>query len=814
VAQFNPGVPDTNDPNYLSYSRPISTPESDKSAVYAGQAKEFEGKKSQYLGEAKQYEGKAEAYEGQAYEALFKGLGDIFTSSVKTADNIIKSQIDSEIYSSVDAQRTTYTKQLEEMGKGPAPQVNPQPELLADEFSGQSRKASTPREIEEGIDNARSMVSARENGKMTQTEYIRNVNMLATRLRTQYSGHRDYIDTKMAEVTGMNPANAYIKSMINDINATQAALQSGKNKIESVLLKAVDEVPGFQNYYLAWKAGNISDEQALTKLNQAQSWKYDLQKKEAQLKDRKGTLEENRINDSQSLSDIAGQRINMFLGGIETRIPADMRERIAKGEPVDPAAAQAVARGLTAQYNALYQSLYRDGVRLGMHKSNSLGADNLSKEIHLQLAPVKEYIKALDSGDTSAAVAISRQNSAIVDSSQNRMLNSPDALGVAVRAGAAAKQAGGDVLVGKITAGVLDKGLTSGTEAWLERELKIMAGKPANPTDPNALPDTRTPKQIIDTAKKAKVANPRINQVLVDQIDHISDPKIGDDAKINLIRSFTDPANANFVSEFSKDRWNTPDGLYKNGAKWIKGRYETFSKLTSPKTVESIKRLAEQKDPALFKQYTDYIQTSFSKELFSRELRDLNTIQETKGLKLTWHTEEKQFYMNYEPNAKGKGGNLDPMEAQQRYQFYKPGLDRLNTAIQGMSNVARAAGQDVDTYLFKLFRDNGVTHDGKQAGLPSAMMTAMYTGNQGARALNFAPDQLPSSGNVGPFARVGSVDSFLAPSSGSVAPARNNAPASPGRAPRGNLTDTDVISIGRTGDTEDAFSRINPNYGR
>src|SRR5688500_17339419 len=99
MAKFNPDIQPTRDPSYLGYSRPIPQPESDKSAAYKGQSQE--------------YLGKSEQYEGQGLEVLFKGIGDAFTSGIKTADALIRESIRNETYAKATDIKEEYTRQLE-----------------------------------------------------------------------------------------------------------------------------------------------------------------------------------------------------------------------------------------------------------------------------------------------------------------------------------------------------------------------------------------------------------------------------------------------------------------------------------------------------------------------------------------------------------------------------------------------------------------------------------------------------------------------------------------------------------------------------
>src|SRR5688572_23739107 len=246
MAQFNPNVPDSRDPNYLSYSRPISSPESNRTAEYEGNVAKYKGQAALHEGEADMYLGKAAQYTGQGLEALFKGIGDIFATGVKAADTYIKKNIDQDVYTMVDAERNAYTAELERAKEPGALPIGAMtgpalvdPKAVPKEGSMNILNAEAqpiPQGIEQGISRISQLVEARQNGKLSETPYIGNLNSVAKALRAQYPGHRDYIDSKIAEVTGMTPANAYVRSLVHDLNAAMAGTKNDRDKLVDNLI--------------------------------------------------------------------------------------------------------------------------------------------------------------------------------------------------------------------------------------------------------------------------------------------------------------------------------------------------------------------------------------------------------------------------------------------------------------------------------------------------------------------------------------------------------------------------------------------------
>lgn len=801
---INPAIQPTTDPNYLGYSRGISTPESNKTAIYAGQAEAYKGEAAKHLGEAKGYEGQAEASRSQGLGQLFSGLGDIIQSSAKVADQYIKAQIDASAYSTVDAQTTKYRDaikahidNLPQNVPSVAPVARPDDITINDttsatDFSGQRRGpvAAVPAEVQDSVDRAETLVNARRNGKaLSHSAYLANLNAELKSIRSRYPGHREYIDQRFSQITGMNVANAEIRSLSQDYAASVQALNAGQNKLETKILSHTDDVPGLHDDYLMWKQGKMDDRTILGKINEWVSYKSKLDAWKAYREFNKGTIEENHQRAVQDLSEMSGMHVNTMFNSVINRLPKGVWERVQRGEQIDPTLGNQVAETLRGARDGAFQSIYADAVKIGLHRSNYLGAQNLTNEINAQLAPFDNAIDRLTKGDTSAIGSVARQTASIIDVTANKQLTAPGSLGVYNREIAAARKNGGDFFQQKIIEATVGKGLLQDTEAYLERQITGLAVTP----DPNT---SRTPKAIIDGAQRNGVAIPEFNKAVVDSYDLVLDAKVGDKAKLSMIYGLVSGKNAGFISKFSEDRWNTSNGLYKNGAEWITGKYDTFSKLTRPTFASEVKRISERHDPTLFPTYVDWVKTTFSKELFPREIRNLSTIVETKGLQLNWDPDGKRFWLDRDPRVTDR---LDPSSIVNRKAYFDPMIRRLNQGISALVNVGKVAGaESIDGDILTLLDLNGVNFRGSD--IPAQMGRAIISGRTGAEekpgggVMKFTDEQLPSSGSLSGFL-ANPTGSFSRSRATNPPAVRNNAPATRGGTPRGNLSDSEILGI-------------------
>jgi len=68
-------------------------------------------------------------------------------------------------------------------------------------------------------------------GKVNDTQYTMQVNSLLKQLRTQYPGFKDYIDTEMKSYSGIDPANAVMKNLLEDINHNATNAKSNMTRL-------------------------------------------------------------------------------------------------------------------------------------------------------------------------------------------------------------------------------------------------------------------------------------------------------------------------------------------------------------------------------------------------------------------------------------------------------------------------------------------------------------------------------------------------------------------------------------------------------
>lgn len=154
----------------------------------------------------------ARAAQNQATGELLTNAGRLFSTAVQTADQLIEMDIKETVGEYVEPirQEQTYLRSLEKARLDP----------------------NTPQEIRDVLNKSERLTAARNAGKLSDTHYWAQLDILSRQLRSRYPTYRDTIDSNFAQITGNIPANALKNSLENEIAAFTKAGDSDEEKID------------------------------------------------------------------------------------------------------------------------------------------------------------------------------------------------------------------------------------------------------------------------------------------------------------------------------------------------------------------------------------------------------------------------------------------------------------------------------------------------------------------------------------------------------------------------------------------------------
>lgn len=711
-AVFNPQVQPANDPNYLGYSKGIEGGFGvDKSA-------------------------------GISLETAGKGLEE----GASIVDTGIKDYLKDNIRSTVEKQRDDYTQYLVTLKN--IAQTNTIPGAgTSDSIMDANASADIPDGLQAGLDRAKSLAAAGNTGnRINDTLYSANLASAASELRTKWGGYKDYIDQKFSEYSGFNPANAYYKNLMQDINTLAANANKDKNGVNAIINDAVKsgDVPDADKIWSLHKAGKLSDDEAIHQVFQARSLKASAVAMEAARTARKGDRDDTAAVATRDFTKEFGDNVNRSMDliqvGTGTKSLKDsvnwLTSMSQNPDAADPKQVQAVVTALQAKRSELANSgmvraTERDST--GQTYATRMGGmGRVKEEIEGNLAGLDEYIKSVNNQQWGIGTYVQRRMAAQSDIDQRSLLEHPT-LGPSMRKIQTLQKIAptyGDVFVKAGLVGNVSEDLNT-----YFSEKRIDAA-----TQPDFLSGkVNTMKKDFNDIDNKVGNNPKYTDKDVAKLKNevfnipktIADPKAPLEVKANIARHAFDPENIGILQGIKTDYTDPTTGRI------VPGKYSAFTRMTSPDITDGMDavRKSTQDGPQLYENYKTWTQTEFQK-LFREDLTNLNDLKNP-NIHIGWSSGEN----GQPPRLKllDQNGNDYKSTNVQRYsgnnqtvQIQTPEeriVQRINSAMYNLHQVYRKDGEDTNMPILRDIMNNW-TPDEKTTGLPSKVMEAIILANK------------------------------------------------------------------------------------
>lgn len=720
MAVFNPQVQPTQDPNYLGYSKGIEGGYGvDKST-------------------------------GLALDTIGTGI----EGAANIADTGVKDYLKTNIRNTVEKERSDYTDYLETL-KGAA-LTNKIPGAGTDSIMDANASMDVPDGLQAGLDSAQSLAAASNTGnKINDTLYSARLAASASELRSKWGGYKDYIDQKFSEYSGMNPANAYYKNLMQDINTLANKGASDKNKVDNVLLEAVKagDVDGADRIWSLHKAGRISDDEAIHQVYLARSAKAAVAADEAARVARKGDRDDTAAVATRDFTKEFSGTVNRNMGliqvGTGTKSLSDavnwLTQMSQSPDAADPKQVQAVVTALNAKRDELYQTgLARASERdsTGQTYTTRMGGiGKVKEEIEGNLAGLDQYIKSVNNQQWGIGTYIQRRMQAQGDIDQRTLLEDPN-IGVPMRKVATLQKIApnyADVFVKAGLVGNLPEGLNT---YFNDKRIDIA-------TQPDFLSTgkTNTIKGMVDGIDKKIGTDPKYTSTDMAKLKNevfnipstIADPKADLNLKANIARGAFDPENIGVLQGIKMDY--TDPVTHKT----IPGKYSAFTRMTSPDISDSMDKIrkAVPDGPQLWDNYKNWTQTEFQK-LFREDLANLgstgqiNTINSK--IHIGWNSGENGQPPRIKlldqdgndlndvrtPGIMGQSSRTLVGEGTRQLQST---ITRINSAMYNLHQVYKKDGEDTNMPILRDLLQNW-TPGSDVSGLPGKVRDAILLANQ------------------------------------------------------------------------------------
>ena len=710
MAQFNPNVPATNDPNYLGYSRPITQPEADKT-----------------------------------FASLFSGIGNIISSGAQAVKDLSERAISQQLRQSIEPQRDEFIDQLQgtvtklaqanpqtaaAIAAGTPPPGTPgytaQPDTQSTDIMPYAEENKVNPSIQGGLDQIKQIQNAKTIKPELRTLYDGKMLAIAREMRARYPGQVDFIDQKISEITGGNPANKMITDSLASIQAYLAANQADKAKIEGFLLHNVGKIPNADLVYQYYK--NTGDAAgALRYINNANATKMKVEAKELNQKDSNLDRDERAQDSLQNLNLLASEHVastmdlatlNLTINGQKittgNQLLSKVQDIMSGKEKINErdtiAMAQAVAsleQRARVYLNNEATKVRPDGSTMQAKIDTKYGPDRTKQTIENYLTTTFGALRDnISKGRWDLAATNVEWSRAAISDKTREILDSPNGIGEVFRLQGAIEKISPNASQQFFNKMLENSGLTGNLKRFFDYEAMKIGAQP-DPNNPVTIRHSieRAQKIFPDTPKSTLA---KLNNNLINSVGTILSSGASDELKINTLKSAFDPYMKGFIGTVPMD---TVD---QNGRP-IPGKYSVFRRLTSPDILKEVIRLDQARPDLGIKQnYENWMRETFSFDLLGRDLPNMREMLSEPGVVIRYNSVDHRF----DAESSLPKQSTDPATrititrsrqvSNNRVAVVQRTLNRINYGMQSVMEYAKATGQDPEGYVLQLMANAGL----------------------------------------------------------------------------------------------------------
>lgn len=696
MAIFNPNIPDVNPPNYMNASRPI------------------------------------ESYQGDLTGGTaLKGFGDLLGNAIKGADDVIETTIQQGLYKAIDTQREAQTGALEQVaGISPQNRVGDiQPTISAADVN--PNYSSTPNDIIpgataplpaalQGLGQQVSNIQSGLTGKPAlSTYYTGRLDVVAKDFRAQYGdGYRPFIDKTVADITGMNPANEYLKELFTGIQSSLTKTQAEKEAALKEISSSAG-IPGAANIARQVSAGLPDPISAVV------AWKAPWSQIDYQLKQTqeansawKGSFENQVLYNKQTASGVADTVSNTLWNQTISSINktpqeiADWSYKVQTGE-IKPTQ-QDLDMYSQAMSAIAVQARQTTAAKLNASGVGAIiGPDEVKKQQDAAALKFEQVGQLFQNKDSGAAFAAERFIAAqTATNSQWLLKDSPQATFFNILS--AGTKMGGPGFVGMMT-----QDLVGGKYGQLDDTIKQYAtfNSLKLATTPNA-PLDKVFQDMSDkgVGKDAPSQRQAYSYFTTDLPAKIADPNIGIPARTQLAKNIF---NGDITSKFSNDSFDD------NGNQ-IPGKHTVLNNMTTPQIRDAVWNLSGNGTGPLWLQYKNWVSRNTS-ETLSTDVHDLAAITSNPDVKLTYDTDTHKFGSTNQSSPWSTSlWPLDPVRKANE-NILPQKLDLINQAMKAQVSIAEKEGRDPNAAVMQTMINLGL--DPRGVDMPSELMRTLVGPN-------------------------------------------------------------------------------------
>lgn len=679
-------------------------------------------------------------YEGNnTFGKTLEGAGSLFDTAVKGIDWAAKEGISEEVWNKVNAEREAYTGALEasyDAAGGKRPDAGPSPLT--------SNEPQAPAALDRSLKYVESVKNGFEAGKVNDTYYKARLTAIAKDMRSQYPGYRDYIDKKISSITGFDPANQQIVDLLADINTM--AGKKAEDKVKDLFWKRIDDediknVPGNTNIAAKVSRGEMTTEEGLRWIEEKTKPIYDLKvlERDAKTVNTRDGMAKTKVDRyfSKYISNDVANTINFLDEEGKTATVPQIRDYVDKvrtgaiknNPEMTRAYADIVDQHITRMRLkwAEHARTYRTDGNLSL--IDLLGQDEINKRIDAAVAPMNRILSDLRADKPTLALSTKETVKALQDAATNRMITENPKIANHLINTNVISTLGGETTLQKVMETHQLAENIGPMKEYFAVSAKAAAAQKIQPNPYGPV----TFKMNVEDPKVVGIPEAVSADQALKNVTFITDPSSKEEVKAGFAEYFFHPNNRGVLNKFGTN-----------------SAMEIWRSLTSASVSQEVARLAG-KYPEVANMQRDWVEHTFGTELFSREIKDISTIQLPQGASLKYETETHKFGIVMGGRDVTKDTSVLGPASGPSYRGYQ-GTDpnfrvlqtsvlRINEGIEGLANMAKAQGlkgEQVDAFVFTNLVQLG--YNPNMTNAPSmpighAFATAMETARNGKELL-------------------------------------------------------------------------------
>lgn len=764
MAPFNPPVQNKDPKEYDRESRgPVDVPNNinprgQEANQILPRGVEQGDRSAEYMGKSMAAATEAEASQSKGFGDLFAGIVSAGNFLMQGVDAVLKKKIENEVYSMANNEREFYTGDLEKLrGFTPEQRNFLNANASADALSGgggddvlSGGQGDDDDDLPTELGSLQGQLSTIQGGltagKISPIYYYGRLTAMAKDLRAKYPGHRQYIDQQFASVTGVNPANSYIGALMTDINRNMALAARTPNKSDyNKAVTFVQQRSGYQDAPQVMANIQSGNTGGLPPLVYAMQWghqrdraKADFELNNLRRNDAEGGSKERvRIATEQANGLVTGEVRNAIhnIMTSEGYTPAKLLDQMSRADQglVTDEENQRMLNTLVRVRQRIVSEVDRLGSTTTEGAKTSLKQDLGDKWngiITSNMFLLDDAIKNFSDKKYGPAYANANSILAMTADDTRKFYDNTGDLGKMGRFVNVVKGVAGETMYKDLYVESIKKGKDMGSgiaDYWRYLTMEQM-GQPDKATNGGRV---RTVKELIEeSTRKIKATGqevpPAFNEAIIKNVTMITNPKMNDEAKLNLVYSAFDRRGWGVLERLNDDFRDPQTGQI------VPGKWMTYKALTTPEMQKEIIRLGE-KDPTVVTNYNNWMDMTF-KNLFGEKIADLNQYQSRADahFRIGWDTDKKEWRVRdftnpRDPRLQGPGGAALANVRKTEIDGIQAKLDNINIGLKGIQAFAEANKFDVETYMLDKLQQAGWEPSTQVQGLPSELVSSLLT---------------------------------------------------------------------------------------